>query len=129
MPCFSVMREALSFRFLANSFARNTAEIEVQHANRSHGDSKYGLYDLISLQFDLMTGITTFPLRLLSILGGGISILGIGFGIFLLLMRLIHGPQWAAEGVFTLFAILFIFIGAQFNRDGITWRIYRACLL
>jgi undecaprenyl-phosphate 4-deoxy-4-formamido-L-arabinose transferase len=39
--------------------------------------------------------------------------------MFLFVMRLIHGPEWAAEGVFTLFAILFIFIGAQFLGMGL----------
>ena len=104
---------------LANSFARNATEIEVSHAQRTEGDSKYGLWKLINLQFDLLTSMTTFPLRVLSVLGGVISAAGVGFGILLLIMRLIHGPDWAAEGVFTLFAILFIFIGAQFIGMGL----------
>ena len=104
---------------LANSFARQTAEIEVQHAERSAGDSKYSLWKLINLQFDLLTGMTTFPLRLLNVLGGIISLFGVGFGLFLLLMRLIYGSGWAASGVFTLFAILFIFVGAQFLAMGL----------
>ncbi|MBN2594289.1 MAG: glycosyltransferase [Sedimentisphaerales bacterium] len=104
---------------LANSFARKATEIEVSHAERTEGDSKYGLWKLINLQFDLLTSMTTFPLRVLSVLGGVISALGVGFGIFLLIMRLVHGPDWAAEGVFTLFAILFIFIGAQFVGMGL----------
>jgi len=104
---------------LANSFARNAAEIEVRHADRSHGDSKYSLWSLINLQFDLLTSMTTFPLRLLSILGGLISVAGVGFGLTLLVMRLVHGPGWAAEGVFTLFAILFMFVGAQFVGMGL----------
>ena len=104
---------------LANSFARRATEIEVGHAERIEGDSKYGLWKLINLQFDLLTSMTTFPLRVLSVLGGVISAAGVGFGIFLLIMRLIHGPDWAAEGVFTLFAILFIFIGAQFIGMGL----------
>jgi len=104
---------------LANTFARKTTEIDVHHEERSSGDSKYGLWKLINLQFDLLTSMTTFPVRLLSILGGIISVLGIGFGIFLFVMRLIYGPEWAAEGVFTLFAILFIFIGAQFLGLGL----------
>ena len=104
---------------LANSFARNTTEIEVRHEERLSGPSKYGLWKLIKLQFDLLTSMTTFPLRLLSVLGGIISAVGIGFGLFLLVMRLILGPEWAAEGVFTLFAILFIFIGAQFVGMGL----------
>jgi len=104
---------------LANSFARKTKEIEVKHAARSDGDSKYSLWGLINLQFDLLTSMTTFPLRVLSVLGGLISAAGVGFGIFLLIMRLVYGPDWAAEGIFTLFAILFIFVGAQFVGMGL----------
>ena len=104
---------------LANSFARHTIEVEVRHAERSAGDSKYSLWKLINLQFDLLTSMTTFPLRLLNVLGGIISLFGVGFGLFLFIMRLIHGAEWAASGVFTLFAILFIFIGAQFLGMGL----------
>jgi len=104
---------------LANSFARKTTEIEVRHSDRVVGGSKYSLWKLISLQFDLLTGITTFPLRLLSMLGVLISAAGVGFGVFLLVMRLIYGSDWAVQGVFTLFAILFIFIGAQFIALGL----------
>jgi len=104
---------------LANTFARKTTEIEVRHEGRSNGNSKYGFWKLINLQFDLLTGMTTFPLRLLSVVGGIISSIGVGLGLFLIIMRLIHGPEWAAQGVFTLFAVLFIFIGAQFVAMGL----------
>jgi undecaprenyl-phosphate 4-deoxy-4-formamido-L-arabinose transferase len=103
---------------LANGFARRTAEIEVSHAERKSGESKYGLWKLINLQFDLLTSITTLPLRLLSICGVLISMFGIGFGVLIIVLRLIWGPEWAAQGVFTLFAVLFIFIGAQFVGMG-----------
>jgi undecaprenyl-phosphate 4-deoxy-4-formamido-L-arabinose transferase len=103
---------------LANSFARKAAEIEVKHAERPDGESKYSLWKLINLQFDLLTSMTTFPLRVLTTVGGLISMAGIGFGIFLLVMRLTRGAGWAAEGVFTLFAILFMFVGAQFVGMG-----------
>ena len=104
---------------LANSFARTTIEIDVKHEARQQGQSKYGLMKLVMLQFDLLTSMTTFPLRLLSILGGIVSSAGIGFGMFLLLMRIYYGSEWAAQGVFTLFAILFIFVGAQFVAMGL----------
>jgi len=104
---------------LANSFARITTEIPVQHEARKQGLSKYSLMKLVMLHFDLLTSMTTFPLRLLSIVGGMISSAGIGFGLFLLLMRIYYGAEWAAEGVFTLFAILFIFVGAQFIAMGL----------
>jgi undecaprenyl-phosphate 4-deoxy-4-formamido-L-arabinose transferase len=104
---------------LANSFARTTTEIDVQHEARKQGESKYNLMKLAMLQFDLLTSMTTFPLRLLSILGGIISVAGIGFGVFLLVMRIYYGAEWAAQGVFTLFAVLFIFVGAQFVAMGL----------
>lgn len=104
---------------LANGFARHTAEIEVKHAARTMGESKYSLWRLINLQFDLLTSMTTFPLRVLSVVGALISTLGLGFGTFLMAMRIVYGPEWAVSGVFTLFAILFIFIGAQFVGMGL----------
>jgi undecaprenyl-phosphate 4-deoxy-4-formamido-L-arabinose transferase len=104
---------------LANSFAKSTKEIEVRHESRSNGDSKYSLWKLINLQFDLLTSMTTFPLRLLTVFGGAISFLGIAFGMLILVMRLVYGPQWAAEGVFTLFAVLFILTGGQFIAMGL----------
>jgi len=104
---------------LANSFARHTSEIIVAHEPRRSGDSKYSLFKLISLQFDLLTSMTTFPLRLLSILGSLIAASGFSFGLFLIIMRFVKGNDWAAEGVFSLFAVLFIFIGAQFIGLGL----------
>ena len=104
---------------LANSFASNPTEIEVSHNQRRTGESKYSLWKLFNLQFDLLTSMTTFPIRLLSIIGGLISISGIGLGSYILIMRILYGPIWALEGVFTLFALLFIFIGAQFVGMGL----------
>lgn len=104
---------------LANSFARDTTEIDVGHNARAEGGSKYSLWKLINLQFDLLTNMTTFPLRLLSIIGALIALSGIGFGVFLMAMRVLYGAEWAAAGVFTLFAVLFVFIGAQFMGMGL----------
>jgi undecaprenyl-phosphate 4-deoxy-4-formamido-L-arabinose transferase len=104
---------------LANSFARTTTEIEVPHQERKNGQSKYTLWKLINLQFDLLTSITTFPLRALSVIGVILFGFGLGLGIFILIMRLLHGSEWAVGGVFTLFALLFIFIGMQFLGMGL----------
>jgi len=104
---------------LANSFARTTAEIPVKHAERAAGESKYSLWKLISLQFDLLTSMSTFPLRLLSFIGALIAMAGIGFGILLLVLRFVYGAGWAGNGIFTLFAVLFVFVGAQFVGLGL----------
>ncbi|GAX60262.1 undecaprenyl-phosphate 4-deoxy-4-formamido-L-arabinose transferase [Candidatus Scalindua japonica] len=104
---------------LATSYARNMAEIEVKHDSRNQGDSKYSIMRLISLQFDLMTSFSIWPLRMLMFLGLAVSLAGVGFGIYLFAMRIIMGAEWAVGGVFTLFAVLFFFVGTQFLAFGL----------
>ncbi len=104
---------------LANTFARRTIEIPVEHAEREFGDSKYSFMRLINLMYDLITCLTTTPLRMLSVFGSIIALAGFAIALLLIGLRLFLGPQWAAEGVFTLFAVLFIFIGAQFVAMGL----------
>jgi undecaprenyl-phosphate 4-deoxy-4-formamido-L-arabinose transferase len=104
---------------LANSFARHTTEILVTHAEREHGDSKYSPMRLINLMFDLVTCMTTTPLRLLSIVGVGMAALGVLFAIALILLRLVFGAGWAGGGTFVLFAVLFVFTGGQFIGMGL----------
>jgi undecaprenyl-phosphate 4-deoxy-4-formamido-L-arabinose transferase len=104
---------------LANTFARRAVEIPVMHAEREFGDSKYSFMRLINLMYDLVTCLTTTPLRLLSVVGSVIAVLGFAFSILLVVLRLALGPEWAGDGVFMLFAILFMFIGAQFIGMGL----------
>jgi undecaprenyl-phosphate 4-deoxy-4-formamido-L-arabinose transferase len=103
---------------LANSFAKRITEVPVGHAEREAGDSKYGFWKLINLQFDLLTSFSLLPLQMLSVMGVCISVLGIGFGIALIIYRFLH-PEGSAQGVFTLFAVLFFFVGAQFLAFGL----------
>lgn len=102
---------------LANTFARKTTEIRVKHSDRSAGRSKYNLFKLIRLNFDLVTGYSMLPLHVVSLLGIFIAFLGLAFGGFLFVRRLVVGPE--VEGVFTLFAILFVFIGLQILVAGL----------
>ena len=104
---------------LANLFARRVTEIPVGHAERAAGTSKYSFLKLINLQFDLLTSMTSGPLRLLSWVGLGISAASVLFGALLLVLRFAYGAEWAGQGVFTLFAVLFFFVGAQFVALGL----------
>jgi undecaprenyl-phosphate 4-deoxy-4-formamido-L-arabinose transferase len=94
---------------LAYTFASHPVEIEVEHEERAAGTSKYSLYKLIRLNFDLVTGFSTQPLQWFSFIGIGLSIASGAFVLFLVVRRLIVGPE--AEGVFTLFGIAFFLIG------------------
>jgi undecaprenyl-phosphate 4-deoxy-4-formamido-L-arabinose transferase len=94
---------------LAYTFAQRPAEIEVEHEDRAAGESKYSLYQLIRLNFDLMTAFSLVPLQLFSLAGMLISLLSILFVGYLAVRRLLIGPE--AEGVFTLFGIVFFLLG------------------
>ena len=94
---------------LAYTYARNPGEIEVAHEERAAGESKYSLYKLIRLNFDLVTGFSLMPLQIFSLVGVGLSLLSALFVIYLALRRILLGPE--VDGVFTLFGILFFLIG------------------
>lgn len=94
---------------LAYLFARSPVEVEVDHSARVAGASKYSLYRLIRLNFDLMTGFSIAPLQVYSLLGTAIALLSLLFVIYMGIRRLIVGPE--VQGVFTLFGIAFFLIG------------------
>jgi len=102
---------------LAYTFAQRPAEIEVAHEERAAGESKYSLYNLVRLNFDLVTGFSVMPLQLFSLSGIVIALLSIAFVIFLAVRRLVVGPE--AEGVFTLFGLAFFLIGATLFGIGL----------
>ncbi len=94
---------------LGYTFARNPTEVVVEHDEREAGESKYSLYSLIRLNFDLMTGFSVVPLQMVSMAGIVLSILAAIFTVFLAIRRLVIGPE--AEGLFTLFGIVFFLLG------------------
>jgi undecaprenyl-phosphate 4-deoxy-4-formamido-L-arabinose transferase len=102
---------------LAYSYASNPSEVEVEHAARAAGQSKYRLYDLVRLNFDLMTGFSVVPLQVFTLFGMATSVMSTLFVIYLFIRRLVIGPE--AEGVFTLFAILYFLVGVGIMGLGI----------
>ncbi|MBE0558499.1 MAG: glycosyltransferase [Proteobacteria bacterium] len=114
---------------LATHFGKRVTEIEVAHEERHGGKSNYPLRKLINLQFDLVASFSDLPIRLIMYGGVAMAAIGVCFGIVLAVARLVYGALWAAQGVFTLFAVLFAFVGLQFFALGVIGeyigRIYR----
>ena len=102
---------------LGYTFARNPVEVEVVHADRTVGKSKYSLYRLIRLNFDLMTGFSVMPLQFFSMSGMVIALVSLVGFVLLVIRRLTVGPE--AEGLFTLFAIAFFLIGVLLMGVGV----------
>jgi len=96
---------------LAYTFAANPTEITVKHEERFAGESKYSLYQLIRLNFDLVTGFSVMPLQIFSILGMLLAMAAGSLFIYLLVRRFVLGAE--VEGVFTLFALTFFLIGVM----------------
>ncbi|WP_019140709.1 glycosyltransferase [Noviherbaspirillum massiliense] len=94
---------------LAYTFARKPTEIMVEHEERAAGESKYSLYSLIRLNFDLITGFSLIPLQAFSMLGVALSFVSAALFVLLLIRRFMFGAE--VEGVFTLFAIAFFLMG------------------
>lgn len=98
-------------------FAANPAEIEVGHEERVAGKSKYNLYHLLRLNFDLITSSTLAPLKIFTITGIVLSAASILLVAYIVMRRLIMGPE--AEGVFTLFAILLLLVSVTMTGVGL----------
>ena len=94
---------------LAFVYAANPTEVMVEHEERAAGESKYSLYSLTRLNFDLVTSFSIVPLQMFSLIGIVVSIISFLFVLYLVLRRVIVGPE--VEGVFTLFAIAFFVMG------------------
>lgn len=102
---------------LAQYFAARPAEVEVAHAPRAAGESKYSLYKLIRLNFDLMTGFSLMPLQVFTMFGMLVSGASLLLVAYLAFRRIFIGPE--AEGLFTLFGILFFLVGVAITGLGI----------
>ncbi len=105
---------------LAYRFASKPGEVEVEHAERQEGESKYSYYKLIRLNFDLITGFTLVPLQLFTLFsmccaGGSLLLFSVLF-----FRRFIYPGTPEAEGLFTLFAILFFLISVCMVGIGLT---------
>lgn len=102
---------------LAFKFASKYTEIGMRHAPRFKGETKYGLYYLLRTHFDLMTGFSLVPLQLFTLFGFTLSGGSFLLVLYLLARRIFIGPE--AEGVFTLFAILFFMVSVAIVGIGL----------
>jgi len=102
---------------LAYSFSGNPTEVGVKHEERHAGISNYSFYKLIRLNFDLITGFSLAPLQYFTMFA-----LACAGGSFLLVLvlayrRIFLGAE--AEGIFTLFGVLFFLLSVAMVGIGL----------
>lgn len=102
---------------LAYTFSLHPTEIEVLHEERAAGESKYSVFKLIRLNFDLVTGFSLMPLQFMSFLGIGLALASGALFLLLMVERILFGSQ--VQGVFTLFAITFCLLGVLLFSIGL----------
>ncbi|HEX3728610.1 MAG TPA: glycosyltransferase [Opitutaceae bacterium] len=102
---------------LAYTYASNPAEVDVRHEERHAGVSNYSFYKLLRLNFDLITSFSIAPLEyftLFAVCCSGGSLLLV---LVLAYRRLVLGAE--AEGIFTLFGILFFLLSVAMVGIGL----------
>jgi undecaprenyl-phosphate 4-deoxy-4-formamido-L-arabinose transferase len=105
---------------LAYTFAAKPAEVEVTHEERVAGASKYSLYKLIRLNFDLITGFSLVPLQMFSMFGMLVSVLALLAYVVVIVYRLFFAPWEGLAEVFWDRDILeFFLIGMMLFGVGI----------
>ena len=102
---------------LASLYAMNPVEVPIAHEERFAGRSKYSLYSLIRLNFDLITGFSVVPLQLFSMTGMVVAFGSALLFVILMVRRIWKGSE--AEGLFTLFSVVFLLIGVALFGIGL----------
>ncbi|MEP7062261.1 MAG: glycosyltransferase [Betaproteobacteria bacterium] len=76
---------------LAYTYSHKPVEVPVAHEERAAGESKYSLYGLVRLNFDLVTGFSLVPLQMFSLLGIAVSVGSIVVYAIYIAERVING--------------------------------------
>ena len=85
---------------------RNVTDLEAEHHDRLSGQSGYSLKKLLRLWMDGFTGFSVVPLRLSSVLGVLLAVIGIITGIVIIIRKLVD-PGIAAGYTSTIAVLLF----------------------
>jgi len=85
---------------LAYTFSHNPTEVLVRHEERALGESKYSLYQLIRLNFDLITGFSVVPLQIFSFFGMTVAV-GSLITYFVVIVQRVLAAGWT-EGLQTI---------------------------
>jgi undecaprenyl-phosphate 4-deoxy-4-formamido-L-arabinose transferase len=91
--------------------------IRVRHDRRKSGVSHYTFSKLLTHSLNMLTGFTTAPLQMASVLGFGVSLFGLVLFVFILGRYLLQGAT--VPGFAFIASVILVFSGAQLVTLGI----------
>lgn len=92
------------------------AEVKVEHCPRARGTSKYRIGDLLRLNFNIISSISTVPIKFVGAMGWLFSLAGFGMGLRIFFLRIRDGNF---NQLATVMAIVFVLTGVQLIASGI----------
>jgi undecaprenyl-phosphate 4-deoxy-4-formamido-L-arabinose transferase len=92
------------------------AEVKVEHRERAEGESKYSLWSLLRLNFDMIASVTTAPIKFVGMLGLLLALVGFGMGALIFSKRIIYGNF---NQFVSIVAIFFVIAGLQMTALGL----------
>jgi len=102
---------------LAYGYASHPTEVGVRHEERHAGVSNYTLYKLIRLNFDFITGFSLAPLQAFTLFAILCAAGSLVLVLVLAYRRIFLGAE--AEGIFTLFGLLFFLLSVAMVGIGL----------
>jgi glycosyltransferase involved in cell wall biosynthesis len=91
--------------------------VKVRHDARAYGSSGYNFRKLFTHSMNMMTGFSTLPLRVASLVGFGFTLFGVAVLIYVIARYLIQGGS--VPGFPFLASVIAIFSGAQLFALGV----------
>ena len=96
---------------------RRIVSVEIQHGTRAYGEGNYGFKKSLSLWLRMVTGTSIAPLRLVTIMGGIVALLGFFGAIFVIVGKLLYPDE--SKGWASIIVIILLTSGLQTMFVGI----------
>jgi len=104
---------------LAALYGSRIAEVPIAHSARQKGSSKYNLFKLVRLNYDLLTGFSLMPIQVMTFLGGAIFVFGLVLFSYLIVRSFMIPSYSGLDAVYTMFALLYLLVGILVLAIGI----------
>ena len=100
-------------------FGSNVTEAKVAHEARAKTPSRYNIFRLVKLNYDLMTGFSLLPIQMLTFAGFGISLIGFGLSLYVVVRSFVVKTLTGLEAIYAMFSVLYFFVGILMLSIGI----------